>query len=55
MLIKASHLLTERNSKGAGDVQEWLDAQKFDAICQQLVFPNLSGAARSLKDISHIL
>lgn len=36
-------------------MQERLDAPKFDAICQQLVFLHLSVAARSLKDISHIL
>lgn len=48
--------INQKEFWGEEDMQEWLDApKKIDAICQQLVFLNLSVAARSLKDIIHIL
>ncbi len=52
---QAISFINQKEFWGEEDMQEWLDAQKFDAICQQLVFLNLPVAARSLKDISHIL
>lgn len=58
-ISSARHGFSYINQKefwGKGDMPRWLDAQKnFDAICWQLVFLHLCVAARSLKDITHIL
>lgn len=46
----------KKEFRGEGDMQEWLDVQKNLMLSVSNWFsPNLSVAARSLKDISHIL